>query len=177
MRILAGAWAGTPLTSPGARVRPTSEALRGQWMDWLRDDIVKARVLDLFSGSGALGLEALSRGAESVDFVEVGGEALHALKANRAILRVTRQTRLFKKDVFRFLERTGRLAYDLTLADPPYTSRAAERLVEIWTDHPYSRVLSVEHARDLMLPPGGVRRVFEDSAVTVYRIRAEKGRS
>jgi 16S rRNA (guanine966-N2)-methyltransferase len=175
MRILAGAWAGTPLTSPGSRVRPTSEALRGRWLDWLREDLPEARVLDLFSGSGALGLEALSRGAASVDFVEVGADALHALKANRAALGVTKRTRLFKKDAFRFLEGAGHLAYDLTFADPPYTSRSAENLVGLWAHRPFSRVLSVEHAREIVLPPGGVRRVFEDSAVTFYRTRAERG--
>ena len=62
--------------------------------------------------------------------------------------------------------------YDLALADPPYTSKAAPRLVERWLQNPFSTVLSVEHPRELMLPGKGSRRVHEDSAVTTYRSTA-----
>ncbi len=175
MRIIAGKWAGVSLASPGHRVRPTSESLREAWMEWIQDDIPGARVLDLFAGTGALGLESLSRGATSVDFVEYGAEALHALKANRAKLRVTRQSRLFKKDVFRFLDGVPGQAYDLAFADPPYTSRMAERLVEIWLTRPFSGVLSIEHSRELLLPGKGSRRVLDDSAVTTYRATRKTG--
>jgi 16S rRNA (guanine966-N2)-methyltransferase len=144
-------------------------------MEWIQDDIPGARVLDLFAGTGALGLESLSRGATSVDFVEYGAEALHALKANRAKLRVTRQSRLFKKDVFRFLDGVPGQAYDLAFADPPYTSRMAERLVEIWLTRPFSGVLSIEHSRELLLPGKGSRRVLDDSAVTTYRATRKTG--
>jgi 16S rRNA (guanine966-N2)-methyltransferase len=144
-------------------------------MEWIQDDIPGARVLDLFAGTGALGLESLSRGATSVDFVEYGAEALHALKANRAKLRVTRQSRLFKKDVFRFLDGVPGQAYDLAFADPPYTSRMAERLVQIWLTRPFSGVLSIEHSRELLLPGKGSRRVLDDSAVTTYRATRKTG--
>ncbi len=138
-------------------------------MGWLADDLPGARVLDLFSGTGALGLEALSRGAATVDFVERSREALHALKANRARLRVTRRTRLFKKDVFPFVEGIEDPGYDLTLADPPYTSNAAQALVRLWLERPFSAILSVEHPRATTLPGKGARRVLDDSAVTTYR--------
>jgi len=171
VRIIAGKWAGVSLVSPGRRVRPTGEGLRGSIMDWLEEDLEGARVLDLFAGTGALGLEALSRGARSVDFVESGPEALHSLKANRAKLRVTKKTRLFKKEVFTFLEGVEPWAYDLALADPPYTTRAGEKLARLWLSQPFSTILLVEHLREVTLPPGGVRRVFEDSAITTYRRR------
>ena len=86
MRIVKGAWAGKDLVSPGARIRPTAEDVRDRWLDLLADSIQGARVLDLFAGSGALGLEALSRGAVRVDFVENGAASLHSLKANVAAL-------------------------------------------------------------------------------------------
>jgi len=143
-------------------------------MDWLQDDLPGARVLDLFAGTGALGLEGLSRGAASADFVESGAEALHALKANRAKLRVVKQTRLFKKDVFRFLEGVEERAYDLAIADPPYTSRAGEKLADLWLARPFSTILSIEHTRELTLPGKGTRRVLGDSAVTTYRFREKK---
>ena len=140
-------------------------------MEWLEDVIPGAQVLDLFAGTGALGLEALSRGAASVDFVEKGPEALHALKANRAKLRATRQSRLFKKDVFAFLDGLADTRYDLAFADPPYTSNAAVQLAERWHLRPFSTVFSLEHAREIILPGKGARRVHEDSAVTLYRTR------
>jgi 16S rRNA (guanine966-N2)-methyltransferase len=174
VRIVGGEWAGVSLISPGGRVRPTPEALRGAWMTWLREELQGARVLDLFAGTGALGLEALSQGAATVDFVEMGAEALHALKGNRTRLRVTRRTRLFKKEVFGFLEGVEERAYDLAFADPPYTSTAGERLARLWLHRPFAAILSIEHARTVTLPMGGVRRVLEDSAVTIYRIRKRK---
>ena len=73
MRIVRGKFAGRDLTSPGdGRVRPTAEQVRDGLMNMLHKDLDKARVLDLFSGTGAIGLEALSRGARYVDFVENG---------------------------------------------------------------------------------------------------------
>lgn len=176
MRIIQGKWAGVSLVSPGGRVRPTPEGFRGAIMEWLAEDLPRARVLDLFAGTGALGLEALSRGARSVDFVEHSPEALHSLKANRAKLRVTKYTRLFKKDVFVFLEGVTEPVYDLVFADPPYTSRAAPWLAEGWLAKPYSTVISIEHPRSMTLPGGGIRRVYEDSAVTIYRARNTKER-
>lgn len=177
MRIVGGRWAGKALVSPGRRVRPTSEELREAWMGWLADELPGATVLDLFAGTGALGFEALSRGARRVDFVENGAEALHALKGNRARLRVAASTRLFKKDVFSFLPGISEGGYDLALADPPYSSKGAERLVQVWLHRPFSGILSVEHARELILPGKGTRRVQGDSAVTTYRTARPAGRA
>ena len=178
MRIVGGKWAGVSLASPGPRVRPTREELRAAWISGLEPDLAKAKVLDLFAGTGALGLEALSRGAARVDFVENGAPALHALKANLAKLRVRNKTRLFKKDAFLFVEGIGTpppeaLVYDLALADPPYTSQAAERLAALWLERPFSRILSIEHATERNLPGRGRKEAFGESAVTTYRIRGK----
>ena len=107
MRIVGGRWAGSDLTSPSGRVRPTAEDLRAVWMDALADDLPGARVLDLFAGSGALGLEALSRGATMADFVENGRAALHALRANVVRFRAKPVTRVFVTDAFAFLDRAS----------------------------------------------------------------------
>lgn len=177
MRIVGGRWAGRELASPGKRVRPTAEAVRDAALGWVADTLPEARVLDLFAGTGALGLEALSRGAASVDFVERTPAALHALKANLARLRVRDETRLFKKDVLAFLAGVEPLAYDVALADPPYTSTLAARVVDAWRERPFARILLVETAADAALPGGGQRKVVGDTALTLYRAsRARAGR-
>src|SRR5687768_12883932 len=104
MRIIGGRWAGRHLTSPSGRVRPTAEVLREEMMRLVADELPKARVLDLFAGTGAIGLEAMSRGARYADFVENGPSAIHALKANVAALRVKDKVRIFDKDAIPFVE-------------------------------------------------------------------------
>ena len=161
MRILAGKHAGRHLTSPGARVRPTPEEVRGRAMDLLSDTLPGARVLDLFAGSGAVGLEALSRGARSVDFVENGAAALHALKANVAALREGRRTRIFKRDVIPWIEGLDEHAYDIAYADPPYGSRKLDRVLERWLASPFSRVLVLEHGKDQRVDAKAKRYDFQ----------------
>ncbi|HEX2092216.1 MAG TPA: RsmD family RNA methyltransferase [Longimicrobiaceae bacterium] len=170
MRIVGGKWAGRHLTSPpDRRVRPTAEHVRDAWLTLLEPHLKDARVIDLFAGTGALGLEALSRGARFADFVESRPASLHALKANVAALRVRERTRIFKKDALPFAAALEPYAYDVAFADPPYGSRMLDRLIEGWQSKPFARVLTVEHAADHELPPGGRRRLFEDTAVTTYR--------
>ena len=169
MRIVGGKHAGRHLTSPpDRRVRPTAEHVRDAWLSHLEPKLKGARVLDLFAGTGALGLEAISRGAASADFVETRPASLHALKANVAALHLREKTRIFKKDALPFAEALQAGAYDVCFADPPYESRMLDRLIEIWQRTPFAATLSVEHAVDHELPAGGKRRVFEDTAVTVY---------
>ena len=171
MRIVAGKWAGRDLTSPNDfRVRPTAEHVRAALLDMLAGDLKDACVLDLFAGTGALGLEALSRGAARADFVETRPASLHALKANVVRLRAREQTRIFKRDALPFAAMLEEGAYDLAFADPPYESRMLDRVIESWMAKRFSPVLAVEHARTHELPGRGKRRVFEDTAVTIYRL-------
>jgi 16S rRNA (guanine966-N2)-methyltransferase len=175
MRIVAGAWAGQPLVSPGGRVRPTSEEVRAALMDLLGSLLTGASVADLFAGTGALGLEALSRGARRCDFVENGPAALHALKANVAAFPVRTRTRIFVRDAIPFAAALGPGAYDVVFADPPYGSRKLDRIVEQWLRVPFSAVLALEHSPEHELPAGGRRRRIGDTAVTVLR-RPPQGR-
>lgn len=174
MRIVSGRWAGRDLHSPGGRVRPTAEDVRSAWLDRLSDVLDGARVLDLFAGTGALGLEALSRGAQRCDFVENGPGALHALKANVARFRLKGRTRVFRRDALAFTDRLEPGAYDLCLADPPYTSSLARRLAETWLERPFATVLAVETDAVEHLPRArrGVtveRLAVDDTAVTIFR--------
>ena len=168
MRIIAGKWAGRDLTSPGGRVRPTAEPVREECLR-LVGDVKGTRVADLYAGTGALGLEAMSRGAKRVDFVESNPEALHALKANVAKFHARDRTRIFKRDVLPFLEGVEPPGYDIAFADPPYQSKQGVRVAERWLTDPFSRVLLVEHASTIELPHGGRSHRMGDTTLTVYR--------
>ena len=136
-------------------------------MKLIARELPGARVLDLFAGSGALGLEALSQGARSCDFVENNPSALHALKANVAKLRLREQTRVFKRDAIPFVEQLVAGAYDIAFADPPYASKKLERVHQQWMTVPFSRILVLEHAADHPIALSGRSVRVEDSIVTV----------
>ncbi len=171
MRIVAGKFAGRDLTSPqDSRVRPTAEHVRVALLDLLGANVRDARVLDLFAGTGALGLEALSRGARSADFVEFKPDSLHALRANIASLRLRKCTRIFKRDAIPFAAALAPDSYDIAFADPPYGSRKLDRVLESWRDNRFSRILAVEHARTHKLATGARRRVFQDTVVTIFGV-------
>lgn len=171
MRIVAGKFAGRNLTTlADPRVRPTAEHVRVALLDLLQDDLAGARVLDLFAGTGALGLEALSRGAARADFVEFRPGSLHALRANVALLRLRERTRIFKRDALPFAAALEADSYDIAFADPPYESRMLDRVIDTWRENRFARVLAVEHARTHDLPRGALRRTFDDTAITIYRV-------
>ena len=168
MRIVGGTFAGRDLMSPNDfRVRPTAEHVRAAMLDKLAGVVKGSRVLDLFAGTGALGLEALSRGAASADFVETRGSSLHALKANIALLRVRSRTRVFKRDALPFAANLREASYDIAFVDPPYESRMLDRVIEAWQATRFAQILVVEHSATHELPRG-VRLRFEDTSVSFY---------
>lgn len=127
-----------------------------------------ARVLDLFSGSGALGLEALSRGAEVVDFVESAPQSLTVLRANVETLGAGPAAVIHRADAMRFVESLGPHAYDVAFADPPYDLGLATALAERWLETPFADVLGIEHRANERLPEGD-RRKYGNTVVTFYR--------
>lgn len=145
MRITAGTWRNRQLLSPtDSRARPTTEKVRQAWMNILQGRLPGARCLDLFAGTGAMGLEALSRGAASCDFVELEPGNLERLAGNIEELGA-QETRLFRADALRFAAKLERLAYDVAFADPPYTTRHASRIADLFRKRPFARILGVEH--------------------------------
>jgi 16S rRNA (guanine966-N2)-methyltransferase len=151
-----------------SRVRPTAEHVRAALLDLLDADLKDARVLDLFAGTGALGLEAISRGAHSADFVEFRPASLHALKANVVALRLRDRTRIFKRDALPFAAALAENSYDIAFADPPYESRMLDRVIDSWRERRFSRILVVEHAATHELPKGAIRRSYDDTTITIY---------
>jgi 16S rRNA (guanine(966)-N(2))-methyltransferase RsmD len=136
-------------------------------MSILGDALAGARVLDLFAGSGALGLEALSRGAQSATFVELSPTSLRALRTNIAGLGVEDVVEVHRGDALRYAERLPERAFDIVMADPPYNTDHAARLVTLFRRHPFGRILSVEHSEAVELP-GGDTRHYGDTAITFY---------
>ncbi len=132
-------------------------------------DLPEARVLDLYAGSGALGLEALSRGAISADFVEKDPRSLRALQENIEALDAGRLATIHRKAALPFARGLGKLDYDVAFADPPYASGEAGELCDRWLEEPFSRVLSVEHSAGDSMPAGGTTRRYGSTAITFYR--------
>lgn len=168
MRIVGGRWGGRRLKAPPGRgVRPTTDRVREAWMSAVGPALPGARVLDLFAGSGALGLEALSRGASEVVFVERGRDALRVLRENVAALGAGAESTVVADDVFRYLGRNAEL-FDLAFADPPYDTGDAPALVARFLARPFARELWLEHAwrEALPLPPDARTRRYGDTALT-----------
>jgi 16S rRNA (guanine966-N2)-methyltransferase len=132
MRIVAGRWRGRQIEVPvDPGVRPTADKIREAWLSIVSADIPGARVLDLFAGSGALGMEALSRGAARATFVESDRDACRTINANLDKLKL--HGAVLCQDAARALSNERR-TYDLILCDPPYDTDA--------TDLPFARLLA-----------------------------------
>jgi 16S rRNA (guanine966-N2)-methyltransferase len=144
LRIIAGEFRGRRIRVPrNADVRPTAERVREALFSILGSRPVGARVLDLYSGSGALGFEALSRGALAVVFCEARGEAIRTVRRNVELLGVDARCRVLPGRVLATLAR-GRVGgpFELILADPPYA------------DQEVSTLLRCIHGRALLAPDG-----------------------
>src|SRR5215218_4097459 len=146
MRIVAGRWRGRRIRPPDdARVRPTADRVREAWLSIVQPYLVDARVLDLFAGSGALGLEALSRGAASADVVEVSAAGVRAIRENAELLGAGDALTIHRGDAIRFIERLEPGAYDVAFADPPYGHGLAAAVAQRWRAVPFARLIGIEH--------------------------------
>jgi 16S rRNA (guanine966-N2)-methyltransferase len=137
-------------------------------MSALQHDLPGARVLDLFAGSGALGLEAMSRGAVHATFVETAAAPLRALQANVEKLGAADAVTFVRTDALRWIETFTEPAFDVAFADPPYDGGAAALLVARFVAAPFARILTIEHrARDVLpLPELARTRRYGDTALT-----------
>jgi 16S rRNA (guanine966-N2)-methyltransferase len=170
MRIVAGRWRGRTIAAPtGRQVRPTADRVREAWMSIVGPLLPDARVLDLFAGSGALGIEAVSRGAAVADLVEIAPPSLRAIQTNLETLDAGEAIRVHRKDALRFVEGLEAGAYDVAFADPPYDLGLAAALAEKWLAVPFASVLGIEHRRAERLPGDGDRRQYGQTAITFFR--------
>lgn len=132
---------------------------------WLPD----ARVIDLFAGSGALGIEALSRGAASVDLVESAALSLEAIEANLTAVGAGDRARVHRGDAIKFIVALQPRAYDVAFADPPYDKGLAAQVAEQWLSVPFADILGIEHRSYERMPEGGEKRKYGGTAITFYR--------
>jgi 16S rRNA (guanine966-N2)-methyltransferase len=172
VRVIAGDFKGRRLrTARGTRTRPTGDRVREALFSML-GDVSGARVLDLYAGSGALGIEALSRGAESAVFVERDERALAALRQNLEAVGAESEVR--RQDVVRFLARPEG-TYDLVFCDPPYDDapRVAAPLSEALPAlaRENARIVTESDKRNpLLLPqPLVVERSYGDTRIAIHR--------
>ena len=183
MRIVAGRLRGRLLVAPDdGAIRPTSDRVREALFNILAHGIEGfgvegVRVLDLFAGTGALGLEALSRGATFCLLVEEDATARGLIRRNVEALGLTGQTRIYRRDATRLGEALPRERFGLVLADPPYGKGLGERAMAAaadggWLDAGAVAVLEERADVDVVWPPGfeplDVRR-WGDTAVHIAR--------
>lgn len=171
MRIIGGSWRGRQIAVPkGSDVRPTGDRVREAWLSIIQFDVPNARVVDLCAGSGALGIEALSRGASHVTFVDTSSSALAGIEKNLAGLGAPRNSfTLQRGDAEQFVRSVTAQTFTLGFADPPYASTVAAALSMAWNATHFATVLGIEHPSALSLDGGGEQRRYGQTAITFFR--------
>ena len=171
MRIIGGSWRGRQIgVMPGDTVRPTGDRVREAWFSILQFDVPKATVIDLCAGSGALGIEALSRGASHVTFVDSSATVLALILKNLTALGANPESyTVHKDDAQRYVASLPAHAFSLGFADPPYAAPLAAALSAAWLAVPFASVFSIEHPSAVDLGDGGDRRRYGLTAISFYR--------
>lgn len=176
MRILSGFYKGREIQAPKTRgTRPITSLLRKSIFDTLQFQIEGRRVLDLFAGSGAIGLEAMSRGAKEVVFVESGREAIEAIKNNIKNFALEGEAKLFPIDAFLFLKRYKGEPFDILFIDPPYPFGVPgyKKIIEALLASPVLK----EGARIFLEAPGQLKKEIRESLPSSWTILKEKSSS
>lgn len=181
MRVIAGSLRGRRLRVPRGRpVRPTYDRVRESVFGILEPEIEGARVLDLYAGSGSLGIECLSRGAAHATFVEADRAVAAVLRANVETLGLAPRAAIVRGDVAAFLRGRATEEYDLVLADPPYAgglARSTAGLLARWNGVRDGSIVVIEHGgEDPLEGGGGLRRWRSERyggiAVDFFEVRA-----
>lgn len=138
MRVIAGKARSLRLKTPqGLDTRPTTDRIKETLFNMLQDRIADGVFVDLFAGSGGIGIEALSRGASHAYFVENAGEAVRCIQENLAFTRLTENATLLKQDVFMALDRIQEREVNIVFMDPPYKAEIERELFTALSGKPY----------------------------------------
>jgi 16S rRNA (guanine966-N2)-methyltransferase len=143
MRVISGSCGGIPLQVPKNVTRPTMERIRGALFNKLSEVVADAVVLDLFAGSGAYGIESLSRGAARATFVEADRGAVEVIKSNLIKTRLAKQSEVLPLRVENALGKLPAATYSLVFADPPFKKQTTDldHLAELLANEAFPRIL------------------------------------
>jgi 16S rRNA (guanine966-N2)-methyltransferase len=183
MRVVGGTLRSRPIAAPkSSAIRPTADRLRESLFNILihgyGDPVAGARVLDLFAGTGALGIEALSRGADYVLFVDDGAQARALLRENTQTLGLAGVTRIFRRDATKLGPCYPVEPFTLAFLDPPYGKGLAEQALAATRDGGWllpGAIVVVEESKDAAFKtPGGYeeveRRTYDDTELVFLRM-------
>ncbi len=153
MRVITGTARGRKLkTLEGEDIRPTTDMVKEAIFSVIQFDLDEARVLDLFCGSGQLGIEAISRGARECRFVDISSESINCAKENVIACKMNDKASFTQSDSIDFL-RMARLTFDIALLDPPYRQGLIEKALPLLEPKMSERgIIVCEHERGLVLP-------------------------
>jgi len=180
MRVISGSARGRKLREPvGFKIRPTSDKVKESVFNIIQFDIEGRRVLDLFAGSGQYGIEALSRGARSVVFVDSASESVKLVKENLKICGFSDKASVYARDAMRFLE--GDEKYDLIFIDPPYDTLLAVRAVEKIVEFDKLNIngimiceLKADAPMPAVTPPYSLEKEYKYGSVKILRFTREE---
>lgn len=159
MRIISGSARGTQLaTFDGSEIRPTSDRVRGAIFSILTSRIghfSEKRILDIFAGSGAMGLEAMSRGATNVTFVDQGLQAKQLIQTNRRRCHFEKNTRIIHQSAQKALPNLNGQQFDLIFMDPPYDNGLVPEMIELVAKYNLlaaDGIICAEEQRNILIP-------------------------
>ncbi|MBT2292568.1 16S rRNA (guanine(966)-N(2))-methyltransferase RsmD [Paenibacillus albidus] len=184
MRVVSGSAKGRPLKSvPGSGTRPTTDKVKEAIFSMIGPYFEGGAVLDLFAGTGGLGIEALSRGMERAVFVDMEPKSIETVRANLKLARLEAGAEVYRNDAGRALaamEKRGR-SFDLVFLDPPYRLKHGDELMQSMVDKGLlnkEAVIVLEHESGYKYPeeiPGFTclrQAVYGDTTVSIYRYEA-----
>lgn len=186
MKVLGGKAKGRKIaTVRGRKTRPTLQSVKKSIFDTLGTEVVGAKVLDLFAGTGSLGVEALSRGSKEVTFVEVNRRVLDKLRENLSLLGFDKQSKLVNQDALRVVRRLWKegIKYKIVFADPPYGNNLIFNIIEIFRVcdiFESGAFLVIEHSKKIDLPHQighltlSNTKKFGETCVSLYRKEKEQ---
>jgi len=177
MRVISGAARGVGLFSPkGDKTRPTSDFVKENLFNIIRDDVGGARFLDLFAGSGAIGIEALSRGAASAVFVDVSQKCVDLVRRNLEKTRLKDVATVIKADALLAPKKLAGQKFDLIYLDPPYFADFAPFVVKVLQEICDKDILEdsgyiiLEMSREVATPQVAGLKVFRDKGYSGTRL-------
>ncbi|PKL47662.1 MAG: 16S rRNA (guanine(966)-N(2))-methyltransferase RsmD [Candidatus Riflebacteria bacterium HGW-Riflebacteria-2] len=183
MRIITGSAKGRRLKMPGGgKTRPAMDKVKGATFNMIAEFVPEARILDLFAGSGNLGIEALSRGASYAAFVDAARECTGTIKENLELTRLSDRGEIFTCDCLKYLQRHNQPHFDLVFIDPPYLKGLLEPILKYIPECPMfspDTLFIIERQKKDVLGLEAIphyrlldERIFGDTVITFFRLKA-----